>query len=163
MKRMLFLLMLSFLAIQAYSQDSLNNLGELKQLLKQRKDQFDTYAKQAGARSGIFGNKTKKDLEKSREILLQIVNIDNRIMDELNQAIANRGMAKADYSADQMQYTTTIQQLTLAADTLEKQLNAATEEKTSLQKKTTLQQWAIYFLCAVILLGLFKRFRTVKK
>jgi len=163
MRKIFLLLVISVCAGQVYSQDSLGNLKELKQLLMQRKDQFDTYAKQADERSGIFGNKTKKDLEKSREILLQIVKIDNSIMDELNRAITNRGMAKADYSTDQLQYTTTIQQLTLAADTLEKQLNIATEAKASLQKKITLQQWAIYFLCAAILIGLWQRFRLMKR
>ena len=161
-KILLFLILISsFSGILA--QDYLQSVNELQKLLQQRQDRFAAYTQAADRRSGIFGNKTKKDLESSREILLGIVQLDNQIMDELNRAIAVRGMAKADYTVDAGQYQRTIDQLSFAADTLEKQLNVATETKASLQKKTTMQQWAIYFLCAAILLGLWQRFRMLRR
>ncbi|MFI5136133.1 MAG: hypothetical protein ACHQD9_09795 [Chitinophagales bacterium] len=157
MKKMIFLLLILSNGHELFAQDSLNNIIELQQLLKQRKDQFDSYAVAADQRSGIFGNKTKKDLEKSREILLGMVKIDNKIMDKLGQTISTRGMAKADYSVDEMGYQQRIKQLTLATDTLYKQLVTARENQSSLQKKITMQQVGLYFLGAMftVLLILF--------
>jgi hypothetical protein len=129
MKRLGGVALFLLLCINLFAQDSLGNLKELQQLLQLRQQQFQSYAAAADQRSGIFGNKTKKDLEESREILLRIVEIDNRIMVELDQAIAERGMAKADFSADQMNYEKTIRQLTMAADTLEKQVGALRAEQ----------------------------------
>src|SRR6185295_18213620 len=85
---------------QLKAQDSLGNITELQKLLKDRKNRFVAYATSADQRSGIFGNKTKKDLEKSREILFEIVKTDNTIFNELTRVISKRGMAKADYSYD---------------------------------------------------------------
>src|SRR4051794_10858748 len=95
----LFLCILHILLFsRIFAQDSLSNISELEKLLKERKLRFDAYAESADQRSGIFGTKTKKDLEQSREILLQIVKTDNALLNALDHAIVRRGMAKADYS-----------------------------------------------------------------
>ena len=134
-----------------HAQDSLGSISELQRLLQQRKDRFQEYATAADQRSGIFGTKTKKDLEQSREILLQIVKTDNNILNALNQAIARRGMAKADYSYDQIENKETIDRLTQAADTLNKQLIAAREVNASLEKKAGTQRGVSYTLIGVII------------
>jgi len=132
------------------AQDSLGNLTELQHLLQIRKDRFQEYATAADQRTGIFGTKTKKDLEQSREILLQIVKTDNNILNALNQAIVRRGMAKADYSYDEIQNSQTIERLTEAADTLNKQLITAREINDSLEKKTGMQSGINYILIGII-------------
>ena len=142
--------LLAFSSLKA--QDSIGNMTELKKLLKERKDRFEAYAISADERSGIFGNKTKKDLEKSREILFQIVKTDNTILSELTRVISKRGMAKADYSYDEMGYRQTIDLLTQAADTLNKQLVTVKEVNVSLKKKVDIQQWILYSLLGVIVL-----------
>src|SRR5262245_16299247 len=107
--RMVSLLIASLFIFQFLkSQDSLSSISELQILLKQRKDHFQEYAAAADKRSGIFGTKTKKDLEQSREILLGIVTLDNRIMERLNSVIAARGMARADNSSQLMENQQTI-------------------------------------------------------
>jgi hypothetical protein len=144
----------------AGAQDSLNSITELQHLLQQRKDRFETYAEAADKRSGILGTKTKKDLEQSREVLLDIVNLDNRIMGELNRAISTRGIAKADYSNDLMDSRQTIQRLSAASDTLYKQLQVIKVENEELRKKTEQGKWITYlFLAWVILFGLLFFFR----
>lgn len=131
------------------AQESLGDITELQKLLKERKDRFEAYATSADQRSGIFGNKTRKDLEKSREILFEIVKTDNTIFNELTRVISKRGMAKADYSYDEMGYKQTIDQLTRAADTLNKQLVAIKEINASLKKKVNFQQGIVYLLLGV--------------
>src|SRR6185436_7073698 len=104
MKKIILLIPFFLFTPQLKAQDSIGNIEELQKLLKERKDRFEAYATSADQRSGIFGNKTKKDLEKSREILFQIVKTDNNILTELDRAISHRGMAKADYSVDEAGY-----------------------------------------------------------
>ena len=147
-------LLIPFLLFNAQlkAQDSLGNITELQKLLKERKDRFEAYATSADQRSGIFGNKTKKDLEKSREILFQIVKTDNNILNELTRVISKRGMAKADYSYDESGYKQTIDQLTQAADTLNKQLVAVKEINAAMESKAHTQQWILYLLLGVIAL-----------
>ena len=140
------------------AQDSLGNIGELQKLMKQRQDQFEAYANAAEQRSGIFKNKTKKDLEESREILLQIVNIDNRIMSELNRVVSSRGLAKANYSFDVQQYTETISNLTAATDTLSRQLDILKHDHAGLEKKEYLQRWLMYIFAGTTLLLIAMRF-----
>jgi len=149
----IFLLILFFLfTAQLKAQDSLGNITELQKLLKDRKDRFEAYATSADQHSGIFGIKTKKDLEKSREILLEIVKTDNNILLELNRAISHRGIAKADYSIDEAGYKQTIDRLTQASDTLNSQLIAAKEINTTMQKKVNTQQWIVYSQFAIIMI-----------
>src|SRR5438034_1347796 len=111
MRKICLLLLILFNVNNLPAQDSLSNIVELQHMLQQRKDQFQAYAEAADHRSGIFGMKTKKDLEQSREILLSIVNLDNRIMEKLNRVISARGMAKADYSTELLDDRQTIDRL----------------------------------------------------
>jgi len=152
MKNFSFCIISIFLFHHLQAQDSLANITELQKLLKDRKDRFEEYATAADKKSGIFGTKTKKDLEKSREILFQIVKTDNNILNELNHAIVNRGIAKADYSYDQMEYKQTIDRLTQAVDTLNKQLIATKNVNASLEKKAGMQKGVSYLLSGVIVL-----------
>ncbi len=152
MKKILLLLLLSFLCPVVHSQDSLGNIIELQKLLKERKDKFEDYASSADKRSGIFKMKTKKDLEASREILLQIVKTDNHIFSALSSAISHRGMAKSDYSYDELNYKQTIDRLSLAADTLNKQLVAEKELHAANERKAGTLQWIVYVLAGIVVL-----------
>ncbi len=160
MRKLTLITILILLFTNTFAQDSLSTIGELQKLLKDRRERFQSYATSADQRSGIFGNKTKKDLEESREILLDIVKTDDHILTKLNEAISTRGMAKSDYSVDVMNYTQTIDRLAAAADTLNKQLIDVRESNSSLQQKAGMQQWMIYALsAAVVILLLVVLFR----
>jgi hypothetical protein len=152
MKKISLFFIIIFLFQKLDAQDSLGDISELQKLLKDRKDRFEEYATSADKRSGIFGTKTKKDLEKSREILLEIVKTDNNIFNELNHVIVKRGMTKADYSYDQITDKQTIDRLAQAVDTLNKQLIVAKEINTSLQKKAGVQKVVFFLLITAIVL-----------
>jgi hypothetical protein len=56
---------------------------KINQLLDERSSRFGQYESSLGKRSGIFGLKTKKDMQFSNDILRQIVLTDNDIFAEL--------------------------------------------------------------------------------
>jgi hypothetical protein len=82
---------------------------------------------------------------------LQIVKTDNALLNALDHAIVRRGMAKADYSVDELSYKQTVDRLTLAADTLNKQLISERELNASITGKAKTQQLITYLLLGVIL------------
>lgn len=57
--------------------------NKINDLLKDRSSKFSQYDNSLTQRSGIFGLKTKKDMQASNDILTQIVLTDNNIFDEL--------------------------------------------------------------------------------
>lgn len=56
---------------------------KINELLNERSSRFGQYESSLGRRSGIFGLKTKKDMQFSNDILRQIVLTDNDIFSEL--------------------------------------------------------------------------------
>lgn len=56
---------------------------KINKLLDERSSRFGQYESSLGKRSGIFGLKTKKDMQFSNDILRQIVLTDNDIFSEL--------------------------------------------------------------------------------
>lgn len=57
--------------------------AKVNKLLNQRSNRFGQYDASLGKRSGIFGMKTKKDMQASNDILRQVVLTDNDIFSEL--------------------------------------------------------------------------------
>ncbi len=57
--------------------------NKINQLLTERSEKFGRYDNSLTRRSGIFGLKTKKDMQASNDILTQIVLNDNDIFSEL--------------------------------------------------------------------------------
>lgn len=70
---------------QEMSSDSLdyeNQRQKVNRLLDERNQKFGQYDESLNKRTGIFGLKTKKDMQSSLNILLQIVETDNYIFRE---------------------------------------------------------------------------------
>ncbi|MEJ7694885.1 hypothetical protein [Daejeonella sp.] len=81
---MLFLLLLN-LTLLAQSDTSAYNVqrNKINQLLQERSVKFSQYDNSLSKRTGIFGLKTKRDMQASNDILTQIVLNDNNIFSEL--------------------------------------------------------------------------------
>lgn len=163
MKKYLLLLPCILFFNTLHAQDSLGNITELKKLLQERKDRFSQYSEAAEMKSGIFGNITKKDLEHSRDILIEIVKTDNHLLTELDKAIEKRGIAKADYSFDEVAYKQTIENLANATDTLNVQLTAAKDLNKVVQSSLRKQQWISYVLLSIVGILLFVIFMIRRK
>lgn len=71
-----------FASLQQDSSAYQKQRERVNHLLKQRSDRFGEFDASLQARSGIFGLKTKKDMQASIDILKQIVLTDNNIFKE---------------------------------------------------------------------------------
>ena len=70
------------------------------QILNERKEKFSTYTQSLDDATGIFGNKTKGDLKNSQKILVEIVKLDNKLIQLLNQKIDFKGFEKINSEYD---------------------------------------------------------------
>ncbi|MCX6273888.1 MAG: hypothetical protein NTV09_01605 [Bacteroidetes bacterium] len=95
------ILLFCFFLTPVFGQMQMEDRMNLQNLLTERAKNFSVYTSSIQKRSGIFGNKTKRDIEKSKEVLIDIVTLDNNIMDALNRALSYKTFEKTadDYSA----------------------------------------------------------------
>jgi hypothetical protein len=86
MKYILGLLMLCSTSLFANTQsDSLAyqlQRNKINGMLDARSNKFGLYAESLDTRTGIFGFKTKRDMQKSIDILIEIIQTDNEILKE---------------------------------------------------------------------------------
>ena len=73
----LFIALLTFV-VKGIAQDRLKSLTEERQVL------YSKFKESESQSSGIFGNRTKDDMQSSIEALKEIMAKDNEILDELN-------------------------------------------------------------------------------
>lgn len=93
----LFIVLLTFVA-KGIAQDRLKSLTEERQVL------YSKFKESESQSSGIFGNRTKDDMQSSIEALKEIMAKDNEILDELNNLSEK---SKSDFTE---QYNDLIQQ-----------------------------------------------------
>lgn len=130
---------------------------QLQQLLMERQQKFSSYSQSLEERSGIFGNKTKKDILRSNEVLINLVKTDNRIIDVLNRVVDFRNYEKVSFTYDKMENQQHLDNLIKATDTLSKQVTALTELNGSLKTKNKKLSWAVYGLLIIPAVVLFLR------
>ena len=96
MKKLVLLLLL-LAPIIAFSQEKLNRLVEERQSLHHQWRQSEN------KKSGIFGNRTKKDMIETNNWTERIIQKDNQIIDEL-QVIKERELVEVGYEKDDYKY-----------------------------------------------------------
>ncbi len=143
------------LSTQASEADSSNYYRtELKELLRDRREKFDAYSQSLEQRSGIFGNKTKKDIRESNTVLINIVRTDNHIIQVLNRVLDFRTYEKVNMNYDLNQNKRQANMLIQATDTLSKQVSALSKANASLtKKKRNLTAWlyvSLFFLIVLL-------------
>lgn len=95
--RSLCVLVFVFFYLQGYSQDSLAyevQRQRVNELLDQRASRFGQFNQSLESKTGIFGLKTKKDMQASIDILREIVQTDNRIFKETKVLLDYKDMEK---------------------------------------------------------------------
>jgi hypothetical protein len=127
-----------------------SNREELLGLLKERKDRFGNYSESLSKSSGIFGNRTKNDIRNSSNRLVEILEMDNRIMNALQRMLEYKSFEKQTLKLDLNSYENRIQNLSVLNDTLNKQTLLLIEQNKELQKK--LRSHTIYFILLIVLL-----------
>ncbi len=124
---------------------------ELKGLLEERHQKFDSYSQSLEQRSGIFGNKTKRDIKESNKVLIEIVKTDNRIISTLNRVLDYRNYEKINLNYSMSDTKLHREKLLQATDTLEKQVKMLSSTNAVLKKSNHKLQFGLYFLLAVLL------------
>ena len=94
MKKQFLIVLLLIIWIRGAGNGIDSSRYELNSLLQERKLKFEVYTSSLEKRTGFFGNKTKKDMDHSNAILIEIVKLDNRIISTLNHVIDFRNFEK---------------------------------------------------------------------
>jgi len=92
----IFLLTVSKLLAQNDSSAYQTQRVKINKLLDQRSEHFGQYENSLGTRTGIFGLKTKRDMQASNDILRQIVITDNDIFTELKILLDYKDLEKSE-------------------------------------------------------------------
>jgi hypothetical protein len=131
----------------------------LMKLLEQRREKFDAYATSIEKRSGIFGNKTKKDMLQSNQVLTEIVKTDNHIISVLNRTVDFKNYEKVNLNYDVQAHVDRVNKLLRSIDTLQKQVQVLNSHKNYLTSKLQRMQLITFFLVtiSIIILVLFLR------
>lgn len=145
----------------SFGQFLLTERQELQKLLELRKQKFDAYAVSIEKRSGIFGNKTKRDMQLSNDVLTEIVKTDNHIIDVLNNTIDFKNFEKTNLNYNVQTNSDRVNELLHSVDTLQKQVKALNELKAH-QRAQINRQNGIVISLLILFLG-FLIYRTAKR
>jgi len=129
---LLILLSLSIFTL-AKSSDREHEKKVLQDLVQEREQRFGEYSRAAGSRSGIFGNKTKKDLQAQVDVLTDIVKTDNRIISTLNTFLSYRTFQQTETTYSQAELDDKNTKLNELTTSLANQLKEAKESKKAIQ------------------------------
>jgi hypothetical protein len=162
-KWLLLLLMCCAFPGESVAQSTNADRMELVKLLEERKRKFDAYATSIEKRTGIFGNKTKKDMLASNNVLTEIVRIDNKIISVLNRTVDFKNYEKINMNYDVQAHADRVNQLLKSVYTLQKQVQVLQSNKTYLTEKLGRLQLVMIFLVTLsiaLLLLLLKKMKT---
>ena len=143
---LLFLLLLPLMQQAAAQTGNDTDRKELHDLLDERKKKFDDYTLSIQKHSGIFGNKTKNDLNNTKEVLIDIVKTDNRIISNLYRVVDFRTFEKVNTNYDLKKNDEVLNNLRHATDTLTKQVEVLTKTNKQLKSRSTRLYWFVYAL-----------------
>lgn len=138
---------------------------KINDMLEVRKQKFGQYDESLSKHTGIFGLQTKKDIRRSNDILMDIVNTDNDIYRELKILLDYRTFQQqqvqthsAEAENSNLGFMNTINRLRQQVDQLKQ--DAANEKKAQIKTVRT------YIILFVLMLGsilyLLMRKRAVK-
>lgn len=130
--------MLAFLtsATTALSQGRTADREELHKLLELRKKKFDAYSESLKKRSGFFGGKSKMDIQRSNEVLMDIIESDNKMISVLNRVVDFKTYEKVNMNYELLSCNERVGNLQRAVDALNKQVSTLSSSNAALEKKT---------------------------
>lgn len=145
--------MLSFVVVLLFSlfQGPQFDGAKLERMVQERDQLHAEWKTSESKKSGIFGNRTKKDMIETNEWLERIITKDNQIMDELRMTGAIEttviSQEKEDYKSITLKLEQDVQALKRAVAEREKQI----EEK--LSDRRTFEWTTLIFFLSTIGLG----------
>ena len=159
MKKIQLIILFCIGLIPAFAQMKMEDRMNLQNLLAERARNFSAYTNSIQKRSGIFGNKTKADILKSNEVLLDIVTLDNDIMDALNRALSYKTFEKTTDNYTKSDCELKLRQSMQVTDTLMKQLTVAEDKLKHGNSSASLYKVFFYIALAgcLVLLVMLRR------
>ncbi len=91
------ILLLTFVSLSVFAQKNSPyevQRKKINNLLSQRSGKFGQYEKSLNMKTGIFGWKTKKDMQRSIDILTEVFKTDNTILRELKVLLDYKDLEK---------------------------------------------------------------------
>lgn len=161
MKPALAFILLWLFIFPSFAQMQMQDRMNLQNLLTERAKNYSTYTSSIQKRSGIFGNKTKHDIEKSNDVLIAIVTIDNDIMDALNRALSYKTFEKTTDSYSARDCELKLKQSMEVTDTLMKQI-AVLEKKVDHPDSTASVYKVLFYLMLAVCAFLFWKMKRLK-
>jgi len=159
MKNVIIVSILLFTILHANAQQiPMQDRMNLQNLLAERAKNFSAYTSSIQKRSGIFGNKTKGDIQKSNEVLLSIVTLDNDIMDALNRALSYKTFEKTTDNYSSRDCELQLKHSMEVTDTLMKQLTQI-ENTNRRRDNSTFAYKTLFYLALAGCVILFIRLR----
>jgi len=153
MKLYFILILCSFYSCLAIAQQDTSayqvQRKKVNQLLANRSAKFGQYDQSLIKRTGIFGLKTKKDMQKSIDILTEIVKTDNNIFSELKILMDYKDFEK---SQAQGQSTDTEGRLNTFMNTINKLQEQNIKLKTGLEEAQREHTNLLSILVALVLI-----------
>jgi hypothetical protein len=163
-QKIYFISVLSFLSFMSYAkEDPLKDRKDLQILLQERREKFDSYTSSLEKHSGIFGNKTKKDIQASNEVLINIVETDNRIISTLYRVMDLRNFEKSNKTFDAIKQNQNYENLLNATDTLSRQVVSLSAKNKILKQKALKFQVLFYAITALLIYMLIMKWRKKPK
>lgn len=159
MKRIFPVVFLIFNIVLSASAQDLNNASSdrrlMMEILNERKQKFSNYTESLDDRSGIFGMKTKKDIERSRKILIDIVKLDNRLISVLNRRLDYKDFEKTELNYNTVDQSRKIEELSrnfTLADNRMKKMGSDLEQAENEIRKRNLIITFLVILVSILLL-----------
>ncbi|GAB2491990.1 Clp protease ClpB [Algoriphagus taiwanensis] len=150
-----------FTLLLAWMQSGSLESAKLEKMVAERESLHRQWKESESKKSGIFGNRTKKDMIETNEWLERILAKDNQIMDELKMIGAIEttviSQEKEDYKTITMSLEQDVQALKRALSEKDKEIEAALSTRRTFEWTTV-----IFFLSTLGLgFGLYKSKRRV--
>jgi hypothetical protein len=141
MKKIFFLIQIFLMSAgTVLSQDPAQNRtadrAELQKLLEERQKKFSAYSESLKKRSGFFGGKSKADIQRSNEVLRDIIESDNQIIKVLNRVVDFRTFEKVNMNYDLLSCNERVDNLQRAVDMLNNRVSKLTSSNATLEKQT---------------------------
>lgn len=127
----------------------------VNRLLTERSEKFDKYDSSLKRRTGIFGLKTKKDMQASNDILTEIVLTDNRIFTELKTLLDYKDFEKKETENRAENSENRIKRYQLTITGLQQENDKIRTENEMLNKKNSGLSVYLYLLVLILLISAF--------
>jgi hypothetical protein len=103
-------------------------------------------------KAAFFGGQTKGDIRKTNEVLLEIIDLDNKIMRSLNRVVDFRNFEKVTMNYDLRDRDERLEALVRAVDTLSQRSDRLVNQNRELNRKLSGRTILAYFLGLLALL-----------